>query len=120
MGVGGWHLNLGELTASTHVLAKDWLGCGLSSRPRWELEGVEETEAFFVESLERYVCVWVGGCTCVCMLQVQVWLVCPLAHVVPLVMIECHSLHLCVVARYTDCLLLVVFRMYGWKPVDRL
>lgn len=53
MGVGGWHLNLGELAASTHVLAKDWLGCGLSSRPRWELEGVEETEAFFVESLER-------------------------------------------------------------------
>ncbi|CAM9101602.1 unnamed protein product [Scytosiphon promiscuus] len=54
MGVGGWHLNLGELTASTHVLAKDWLGCGLSSRPRWELEGVEETESFFVESLERW------------------------------------------------------------------
>lgn len=55
MGVGGWHLNLGELTASTHVLAKDWLGCGLSSRPRWELEGVEETEEFFVDSLERCV-----------------------------------------------------------------
>lgn len=56
MGVGGWHLNLGELTASAHVLAKDWLGCGLSSRPRWDLEGVEETEAFFVDSLERCVC----------------------------------------------------------------
>lgn len=55
MGVGGWHLNLGELTASTHVMAKDWLGCGLSSRPRWELEGVGETEAFFVDSLERQV-----------------------------------------------------------------
>lgn len=54
MGVGGWHLNLGELTASAHVLAKDWLGCGLSSRPRWEIEGVEATETFFVESLERW------------------------------------------------------------------
>ncbi|CBN79068.1 conserved unknown protein [Ectocarpus siliculosus] len=54
MGVGGWHLNLGELTASTHVMAKDWLGCGLSSRPRWDLEGVKETEAFFVDSLERW------------------------------------------------------------------
>ncbi|CAN0390481.1 unnamed protein product [Pylaiella littoralis] len=52
MGVGGWHLNLGELTASAHVMAKDWLGCGLSSRPRWELEGLEETESFFVDSLE--------------------------------------------------------------------
>lgn len=58
MGVGGWHLNLGELTASAHVLAKDWLGCGLSSRPRWEIEGVEETETFFVESLERCVYIW--------------------------------------------------------------
>lgn len=55
MGIGGWHLNLKELSTSTHVLAKDWLGCGLSSRPRWDLEGVENTEAFFVDSLERWV-----------------------------------------------------------------
>lgn len=53
MGVGGWHLNLPELTAHTHVLAKDWLGCGLSSRPKWERTGVADTEDFFVDSLER-------------------------------------------------------------------
>ncbi|CAM9810470.1 unnamed protein product [Ascophyllum nodosum] len=54
MGVAGWHMVLSELSASTHIFANDWLGCGLSSRPKWEAKGVAETEAFFVESLERW------------------------------------------------------------------
>lgn len=54
MGVGGWHMNLPTLMARHHVFAKDWLGCGLSARPKWELEGVTETEEFFVDSLERW------------------------------------------------------------------
>lgn len=53
MGVAGWHKNLGELASHTHVLAKDWLGCGLSSRPKWHHKGVAESEDFFVESMER-------------------------------------------------------------------
>ncbi|CAN0014577.1 unnamed protein product, partial [Choristocarpus tenellus] len=55
MGVGGWHLNLGEISTSIHVMAKDWLGCGLSSRPKWDRKGVASSEDFFVDSLERYV-----------------------------------------------------------------
>lgn len=55
MGVAAWQLVLSDLSNSTHVFAKDWLGCGQSSRPKWEAKGVEETEAFFVESLEKCV-----------------------------------------------------------------
>ena len=55
MAIGGWYMILAELSASTHVFATDWLGWGLSSRPHWELEGTEETEAFFIDSLERWV-----------------------------------------------------------------
>ena len=55
MAIGGWSVVLADLSASTHVFATDWLGWGLSSRPRWELKGSKESEAFFIDSLERWV-----------------------------------------------------------------
>ncbi|CAM9999628.1 unnamed protein product [Ascophyllum nodosum] len=54
MAIGGWSVVLADLSASTHVFATDWLGWGLSSRPRWELKGSKESEAFFIDSLERW------------------------------------------------------------------
>ena len=32
----------------------DWLGCGLSSRPKFTASSLLETEAFFVDSLEAW------------------------------------------------------------------
>lgn len=40
------------LLPSTHII--DWLGCGLSSRPKFDCKTTWDTESFFVESLEGW------------------------------------------------------------------
>eukprot|EP00472_Partenskyella_glossopodia_P010562 CAMPEP_0197525528 /NCGR_PEP_ID=MMETSP1318-20131121/12854_1 /TAXON_ID=552666 /ORGANISM="Partenskyella glossopodia, Strain RCC365" /LENGTH=440 /DNA_ID=CAMNT_0043079041 /DNA_START=82 /DNA_END=1404 /DNA_ORIENTATION=- len=61
-GVGWYSRNIPDLHAKlanhhknprdVHVV--DWLGTGLSSRPKFRAESVEETENFFVASLEKW------------------------------------------------------------------
>jgi len=57
-GIGVWakavdplHSGLGE-HGGIHLV--DWLGCGLSSRPKFTASSLAETEAFFVDSLEAW------------------------------------------------------------------
>jgi len=54
MGIGGWFRNYGQLAQRHRVLAIDWLGMGLSSRPEFTARGVQESEQFFVQSLEAW------------------------------------------------------------------
>ena len=58
-GIGVWakavdplHEGLGEDHGGIHLV--DWLGCGLSSRPKFVASSLPETEAFFVDSLEAW------------------------------------------------------------------
>jgi len=58
-GIGVWakavdplHKGLGPDHAGIHLV--DWLGCGLSSRPKFTASSLPETEAFFVDSLEAW------------------------------------------------------------------
>jgi pimeloyl-ACP methyl ester carboxylesterase len=54
-GVGFWLLNLDTLAEQhEHVYAIDLLGCGRSSRPRFQAKTTEEAEQFFVDALERW------------------------------------------------------------------
>jgi pimeloyl-ACP methyl ester carboxylesterase len=58
-GIGVWakavdplHKGLGPDHGGIHLV--DWLGCGLSSRPKFTASSLPETEAFFVDSLEAW------------------------------------------------------------------
>lgn len=58
-GIGVWakavdplHEGLGADHGGIHLV--DWLGCGLSSRPKFTASSLPETEAFFVDSLEAW------------------------------------------------------------------
>lgn len=58
-GLGVWAKTVDPLTeglgpehGGVHLV--DWLGCGLSSRPSFRSKNLLETEAFFVDSLERW------------------------------------------------------------------
>ncbi|CAM9333445.1 unnamed protein product [Chrysoparadoxa australica] len=54
MGLAAYHLNLPAISAHAHVYAKDWLGCGASSRQPWKVKGTKETEDYFCNSLEEW------------------------------------------------------------------
>lgn len=49
-----WTLNLDALAAHYRVYALDWLGCGLSDRPRFTAENPAEAEAFFTTAIEQW------------------------------------------------------------------
>lgn len=53
-GAAFFYRNLSGLSKHTNVHLVDWLGTGLSGRPPFQCKGREETEAWFVESLERW------------------------------------------------------------------
>lgn len=54
-GNGFWLLNFDTLSQHyTDVYSIDLLGCGRSSRPRFNAKNVEETEEFFTNSIEQW------------------------------------------------------------------
>jgi len=57
-GIGIWYRNYDGLakglSEGQRILAFDWLGMGLSSRPTFTCKGVDESERFFVDSMEEW------------------------------------------------------------------
>lgn len=53
-GAAFFYRNLAGLAQHTRVQLVDWLGTGLSGRPNFKCRTREETEDWFVESLERW------------------------------------------------------------------
>jgi pimeloyl-ACP methyl ester carboxylesterase len=54
LALGAWTYNYAHLARGfNRIFAIDWLGCGRSSRPTFVCKGPDETEEWFVESLDR-------------------------------------------------------------------
>lgn len=53
-GSGFFYRNVAGLAASTRLHLVDWLGTGLSGRPAFRCRSREETEAWFIDSLETW------------------------------------------------------------------
>ncbi|KAG5190055.1 Alpha/Beta hydrolase protein [Tribonema minus] len=53
-GAAAFALNFPHLTANLHVYAKDWMGYGQSSRPKFTPKGVDATEEHFIKYMERW------------------------------------------------------------------
>ena len=54
MGIGAWCYSLDKLGDSLNLRVIDMLGMGRSSRPKFTATCVNDSESFFVESLEQW------------------------------------------------------------------